>query len=57
MTGSSPAAGVEDSQVRKTQLRVTSVARQFSFEYLQTPSGPGWQDAWAMGRCWREEAH
>ena len=41
MTGSSPAAGVEDSQVRKTQLRVTSVARQFSFEYLQRRQARG----------------
>jgi hypothetical protein len=27
------------------------------FWVFPTPSGPGWQDAWAMGRCWREEAH
>jgi hypothetical protein len=24
---------------------------------VPTPSAPRWQDAWAMGRRWREEAH
>jgi hypothetical protein len=27
------------------------------FSIFPTPSVPGWQDAWSMGRCWREEAH
>jgi hypothetical protein len=28
-----------------------------SFLSIPTSSGPGWQDAWAMGRCRGEEAH